>query len=117
MSFRRSFDCLPQTKQLDVHERKRIRVGPAAVNRGSLTHHAFASDTDVVLLDLAWRPVDHHLFVPVEETLAARHAIQFALVRPAGVRNPTANDFARLVSPWAVLWRGNLAIVIDLLDN
>lgn len=108
---------LSRDKTREGPGRKRIRVGPVAVNRGSLTHHAFPSDTDVVLLGLAWRPVDHHLPVLVEETLAARHAIQIALVRPAGVRDPTANDFARLVSPLAVLWREDPAFAIDLLDN
>lgn len=81
------------------------------------THHTFASDANVVLLGFAWRPIDHHLPVPVEETLAARHAIQFALVRPTGVWDPTANDFARLVSPRAIPQSGDPAIVIDLLDN
>lgn len=78
-----------------------------------LTHHAFAFDTDVVLLHLAWRPVYHHQFVSVEETLASWHAIQFALVRPARVRNPTANDFA-LISLTIVAHQRRS---IDLPDN
>jgi len=58
----------------------------------SSTHHAFALHADVVLLGFAGRAVDHGDFVPVEKSLATRHAIQFALVRTAGVRDPTAGE-------------------------
>lgn len=60
------------------------------MDRGSLTHHTFPFDADVVFLGLARRSVDHRELVPVEETLAPWHAIQFALVRAACVRDPTA---------------------------
>lgn len=30
--------------------------------------------------------------MPVEKSLAARHAVQLALVRASGIRNPTAQD-------------------------
>lgn len=62
------------------------------MNRRSLTHHTFPFDANIVLLGLAWRSVDHRELVSIEETLATGHAIQFALVRPARVRDPTIEE-------------------------
>jgi hypothetical protein len=56
----------------------------------SATHHAFAFDANIILFSFARSAVDHRDSVPVEESLAAWHAIQFAFIRTSGVRNPTA---------------------------
>lgn len=55
----------------------------------SPTHHAFALDANVVSLDVTRRSIDHPISVPVKESLAPRHAIKLAFVRPSRIRDPS----------------------------